>query len=420
MFIKIIQMFYYYFFILCYNTAMYSVLIPTLFLLIVLVFISFLYKDAKRNTHDNNQELPYFTEIETSMGYIRNSILESGRFIYRKNVDPEVKYDNEVYNSLRHAGTLYAMYMYEKLGLESKYRDERLVSSKYFVEKYVKQLDNGNYAVITIPEEEGIKYTIAKTGASGVALCSLCNLYEDKELELSILRGIGEFLISMISDEGDVYAFYNLDDNTINKEAQAIYYPAEAAAGLLALYEIDPQQKWLDAVKKILLYIAKTRKTLELEIPFDHWSVFAIEKLISRKLLNEEEKIELVEYAQQMIIPVLSDQITNPKHSYCGAFKENIRPCSIGTIMEGLASVYFITENTQLRTIIYKALTIGCHFLSKVQVKTGENAGGLPNSANWVVAGVTPNASIIRIDNVQHVVLAWLRFQQIIKFTGNY
>jgi len=401
-------------------TDMYSILIPALFLLIVLVFVSFLYKDAKRSTHENNRELPYFSEIETSMNYIKNCILESGRFVYRKNVNPEITYDNNVYNSLRHAGTLYAMYMYEKMGLESKYRDDRLVSSKYFIEKYVKQLDNGYYAVVTYPEEEGINYKIAKTGASGIALCALCNLYEEKELELSLLRGIGEFLISMMSDEGDVYAFYNLDDKTINREAQAIFYPAEAASGLLALYDIDPQQKWLDAVKKILLYIAKTRKAMDLEIPFDHWSVLSVEKLLSKKLLNFEEKKELTEYAQQMIIPVLSDQITNPKHSYYGAFKENIRPCSIGTIMEGLASVYFITENTQLRTIIYKALTIGCHFLSKVQVKTGENAGGLPNSANWVKAGVTPNASVIRIDNVQHVVLAWMRFQQILKFTGNY
>ena len=54
-------------------------------------------------------------------------------------------------------------------------------------------------------------------------------------------------------------------------------------------------------------------------------------------------------------------------------------------------------------------------FLSRVQVKTGLNAGGLPNSANWVKPGVTPNASIIRIDNVQHVVSAWLKFQNVLR-----
>ena len=55
-----------------------------------------------------------------------------------------------------------------------------------------------------------------------------------------------------------------------------------------------------------------------------------------------------------------------------------------------------------------------------IKVKTGEQAGGLPNSANWVKPGVTPNASIIRIDNVQHVVSGWLKFQNILKITDNY
>ena len=89
-------------------------------------------------------------------------------------------------------------------------------------------------------------------------------------------------------------------------------------------------------------------------------------------------------------------------------------PCSLGTYMEGLASIYFCTTSDALKKIIYKSLSIGCMFLSKVQVKTGEQAGGLPNSANWVKAGVTPNASVIRIDNVQHVVTGWLKFQKIL------
>jgi hypothetical protein len=121
-----------------------------------------------------------------------------------------------------------------------------------------------------------------------------------------------------------------------------------------------------------------------------------------------------------MAIPMMSNQITNRNNSYYGAFKDNVRPCSLGSIMEGLASVYFCVENKQFKRLIFKSLSIGNLFLSKVQVKTGEQAGGLPNSANWVKPGVTPNASIIRIDNVQHVVTGWLKFQNILKITGNY
>ena len=394
--------------------------IPILFILLVLTFISILYKDARRSTHENTRDLPYYTEIETSIAYLHRCMLESGRFVYRKNVNPEIEYNNNKYNSLRHAGVLYSLYMYEKMGLETRYHDDRIWSSKYFLSRYVKPIGDNQYIVLSLPEEEGIKFPIAKSGAAGVALCALCNLYEEKELELSVLRGIGEFLLTMQSEDGNIYAYYNYETGDIDAAAEAVFYPGEAAAGWLALYDIDPQQKWLDAAKKTIMYLVETRKSMDLDIPFDQWSVLAIEKLISKNLVNTDEILKMRAYAEQMSIPMLSSQITNPKNSYYGAFKDNIRPGSIGTIMEGLASIYFCTNNNQLKTIIYKSLSIGCHFLSKVQVKTGENAGGLPNSANWVKPGVTPNASVIRIDNVQHVILSWLKFQNILKITDNY
>ncbi len=394
--------------------------IPTIFLIIVGTFVSLLWKDAKKSTHENTWELPYFSEIALSMNYINRNIHPDGRFQYRHNVDPEITYENNTYNSLRHAGTLYAMYEYEKYGLETKFKDNRIIASKYFIDRYLKKIGDDKYVVLSLPEEEGIKFPIAKSGAAGVALCALCNLYEEKELELSVLRGLGEFILSMINEEGNVWAYYNLETNEPDKNAEAIFYPGEAAAGLFYLYEIDPQQKWLDAIKNIIMYIVHTRKTMDLNIPFDHWSVLVIEKLLARKLVAGKDADEMRAYSEQMAIPALSNQITNPKNSYYGAFMDNIRPCSLGTIMEGLASIYFCTENEQLKTIISKSLSIGNYFLARVQVKTGIHAGGLPNSANWVKPGVTPNASIIRIDNVQHVVLGWLRYQHILKITGQY
>lgn len=418
-------MLYYIFYLLCYNCSMFdisspTIYIPIIFLTLVATFVSILYKDAKKNTHENTRDLPYFSEISLSMNYINRNILEDGRFQYRKNIDPEIKYNNTIYNSLRHAGTLYSMYMYEQYGLEKKFKEARIKSSKYFIERYVKKFGQDKYIVLSIPEEEQIKFPIAKSGAAGVALCALSNLYKDNEIDLSILQGLGEFLLYLQNEEGNIYAYYDLKEKTINKEAEAVFYPGEAAAGLMYLYEVDPQQKWLDAAKKAVLYLAKTRKALESDIPFDHWSVLTIEKLFQQNLVTPEEKVTLRNYAEQMAIPTLSSQITNSNNSYFGAFKDNIRPCSLGTIMEGLSSIYFCTDSENLKKIIFKSLSIGCIFLSKVQVKTGEQAGGLPNSANWVKPGVSPNASVIRIDNVQHVVTGWLKFQNILKITGEY
>ncbi len=398
-----------------------STYIPVIFVSIVVVFVSFLYKDSKKNTRENTVDLPYYTEISTSMGYIERNIHEDGRFQYRKHIDADIEIKNDIYNSLRHAGVLYSMYMFEKLGLSDKYKELRILSSKYFIQRYVKKLGNkGKYMVISIPEEEQINMPIAKSGAAGMALCALSNLYKEKEIDLKILQGLGEFILSMMDENGNVYAYFDLENKKINKEAEAVYYAGEAAAGLLYLYEADHQDRWLEASKVILLNLATIGKKMEMNITFDSWAALSIEKLIKNKWLNDEEKGILKSYAEQMAIPMLSEQITNRNNSYYGAFKDNVRPCSLGSIMEGLASVYFCVDNNNLKKIIFKSLSIGNMFLSKVQVKTGEQAGGLPNSANWVKPGVTPNAGIIRIDNVQHVVTGWLKFQNILKITGNY
>lgn len=396
-----------------------AIYIPTVFITLVAIFVSILYKDARKNTKANTKGLPYYGEIALSMGYLNRNVLENGRFVYRKNVNSEIEYDNKLYNSLRHAGTLYSMFLYEKFGLENRYHDSRVLASKYFIDRYVKKLGKDKYIVLSLPDEENIKFPIAKSGAAGIALCALCDLYKENEVDLKILQGLGEFLLCLQAEDGRIYAYYDFEKRLINREAEAVYYAGEAAAGLVYLYEIDSQQKWLDAAKKTLLYLAKNRKKQGVDVLFDHWSVLAIEKLFELDLVTPEEKNTLRAYAEQMAIPMLSNQITNPKNSYYGAFKDNVRPCSLGTIMEGLASIYFCTDNEQLKTIIFKSLSIGNMFLSKVQVKTGEQAGGLPNSANWVKPGVTPNASVIRIDNIQHVVTGWLKFQNILKLTDN-
>ena len=95
-----------------------TVYIPTIFVALVAIFASIFYKDAKKIVKKNTKDLPYYTEISLSMGYIDRNILENGRFKYRNNVNPEIEYDNDQYNSLRHAGVLYSMYLYEILGLE--------------------------------------------------------------------------------------------------------------------------------------------------------------------------------------------------------------------------------------------------------------------------------------------------------------
>ena len=82
-------MLYYYFYLVCYNYPMFDIsspatYIPTIFLTLVAIFVSILYKDAKKNVREHTKDLPYYQEISVSMNYIERNILEDGRFQYRK------------------------------------------------------------------------------------------------------------------------------------------------------------------------------------------------------------------------------------------------------------------------------------------------------------------------------------------------
>ena len=190
-----------------------STYIPVTFITIVAIFASFLYKDSKKNTHDSTVDLPYYTEISMSMDYIYRNITEEGRFKYRNHIDPEITFENDLYNSLRHAGVLYSMYMFEKYGLIDKYKESRINASKYFIKRYIRKIGKmGKHIVISIPEEEKIKMPIAKSGAAGIALCALSNLYNEGHIKMEILQGLGEFLLSMQKKNGDFYAYYDLDN----------------------------------------------------------------------------------------------------------------------------------------------------------------------------------------------------------------
>ena len=120
--------------------------------------------------------LPEFVpdkEIHLSMEYLANHTLPSGRFVYNANINPDIKYSSKQYNALRHAGTLYAMYLCERYLNDYSLRDKRYLASKYFVENYVKLLEDGMYAVVSKTEEEKLKAPAAKLGGSGLALIGL-------------------------------------------------------------------------------------------------------------------------------------------------------------------------------------------------------------------------------------------------------
>lgn len=397
-----------------------SVLFEAKYLLLLLICVAaFVSTFVSKHQKNAAEAVPLTGTLDKSiplaMKYLNNATLPSGRFVYTKNIDMSVKVNPKKYNALRHSGTLYSMYLCERYLNDFSLQKKRYLASEYFVKNYVQKLSPDMYAVVSKPEEEGAEFPEAKLGGSGLALIGLSNLYPDKKIDLETIQGLGNFIIFMQKPDGSFYSKYNISQKTFDKKFVSLYYPGEAALGLLYLYEVDPQKKWIDSSKKTLIYLSNSRKNKGSNVPFDHWAMLATKKLFETpdNGLTKSEKILLQKHAEQMANSILDNQITDKSSRLAGAFHGNARLCSIGTMMEGLVAIYSVTDDEVLKYRVMKALHLGTEFLSRYQIKEGRLAGGIPTDAYWKSPKAKAKSRDIRIDNVQHVLSAWITYKEL-------
>ena len=93
---------------------------------------------------------------------------------------------------------------------------------------------------------------------------------------------------------------------------------------------------------------------------------------------------------------------------------KNISPCSNGTKAEGLIAIYAVMkDDPALQKKILAALDRLCGFLLRAQIQEEYLRGGFPSSAAWRLPGGPKKAYIVRIDNVQHIMSAWINYRKI-------
>ena len=71
-------------------------------------------------------------------------------------------------------------------------------------------------------------------------------------------------------------------------------------------------------------------------------------------------------------------------------------------------------DDEKLKARVMNALNYGVDFLSRYQVKEGEMRGGIPTSAYWRLSNASEKSKVIRIDNVQHALSAWITYKKIL------
>jgi len=360
--------------------------------------------------------------IDRAAAYLVRACREDGKFVYRVNLDPDVTPEPK-YNMLRHAGTIYA------LGMAQQWRADRsieaaMVRAAGFLKRRaigpVPQQDP-MLAVWSDPRLTGNDGPLqAKLGGTGLGLVALLSVERVRPGFTSPdeLRKLGRFLVWMQKEDGSFYSKHLPDGPGRDDRWTSLYYPGEAALGLLLLYENDPSPVWAKAAAKAVAYLARRRRD-RVRVEADHWALLATARLFS---LAEEHALVIDRAAALRHAVQVCEAILDEKPRYAasrqtaGCLTADGRTCPTATRLEGLlAALRFLPpEHAALRARIGPALHEGIAFLVRAQVKDGPHSGAIPRAAEPRGPG-DERATEVRIDYVQHALSAMIQYDRLLR-----
>jgi len=365
--------------------------------------------------------------IDLSAEYLTWQCDRNGQFVYLVNLDPAVTAKPR-YNIVRHAGAMYALAMYHREHPSDAARDTLLRAARFLKEIALAPLPGHDdllavwsYAEIT-PKPQPLD---AKLGGAGLGLAALVSVeqIEPGFTSMEDLRGLGRFLIYMQKPDGSFYCKCLPKWEGRTDKWVSLYYPGEAALGLLMLYEKDPSPVWLQAAAEAIAYLARSRAGRP-DVEADHWALLATARLLPvydrcRRPLPREA---IVQHATQICTSILAKKPRHPAGSVeYGCMTDDGRTCPTAIRLEGmLATLTFLPEeNRLLRQQITAAAAEGTRFLLRSQVRSGQYAGGIPRATTRLSAddprsekSPSQRRGEIRIDYVQHALSAMIQYRQ--------
>lgn len=181
--------------------------------------------------------------VENAGSYLAHQVNGTGEFNYGwfACFDKKIKH----YNSLRHASTTYSMLeAYELTGNQAIL--EAATSALTFLEKNF-IFEKGEVAYLIEPELREIK--LGGSAATLLAFTKYMQITGTKTY-LPLCRKIANGILSLQDKTGKFTHVLEYPTLEVKDVFRIIYYDGEAVFGLLRLYEIDHNEKWLEAATK--------------------------------------------------------------------------------------------------------------------------------------------------------------------------
>jgi hypothetical protein len=362
--------------------------------------------------------------------YLHQSVLPSGRFVYRRDLASGQEIGGR-YNLLRHAGTLYALADYHRsVEPNAQQSDNLRRAARFLVDCCVGAVAGmpGAVALWSDPALTGSRFphVQAKLGGAGLTLVALTTL--DGILpgvtNVDVWRGLGEFILAMQRSDGGFVSKYVPARGGPDTGWDSLYYPGEAALGLVMLFEHDPDPRWLQGAMDALRHLSRERER-STGLPADHWALIASARLfaVDPATLAENApaavpwfesgevsglRSALLAHASRLVESIVAEQIPAAGNTCLGGgFDQQGRVAPTATRLEGLIAALELLPPGPTRERAETATVHGLAFLLEAQQTYGPLRGAVTR-VSAACPATEPRAREVRVDTVQHVLSALL------------
>lgn len=211
--------------------------------------------------------------IAQSSQFLAEQVNNKGRFVY--GIHPCFDRDINTYNTLRHTSTTYAMLEAWEVTQSAELKSAIDRSLTFLTQELIRRY--------TLPTGEQVAYlqdenNEIKLGGNAVCLLALVKYTEltKDQSHLPLLEQLALGILNLQNpDTGQLTHVLNAHDLSVKETFRIIYYDGEAAFGLMRLYGLTQDPRWLDGVVKAFDYFI-AQKHWQIH---DHWLSYCVNEL---------------------------------------------------------------------------------------------------------------------------------------------
>ena len=209
----------------------------------------------------------WLDQIEKTCGYLASTLKEDGSFIY--GYFPCFGGIVPGYNMIRHILSVLALIDCYEFFPDSVLMEKIKRAYEYVIREAYKEVDRECSVIVDHANDDEIRL-----GALGLAILMILK-YSDLAgggQQLEAAKKLANFILKMQDpQDGGFTHVLQYPDLSVKQKFKIVYYPGEACYGLMALYDREKDERYLDACKRAFDYFIEN----DYHKYFDHWLAYA-------------------------------------------------------------------------------------------------------------------------------------------------